>query len=143
MDFFIIGICVSALLMVIVYYTFLFRPDPRTKIMINAIKESNFTLVMLASYIIFAAIFLSGMIFSSLSSWLILPIIGVTFIASAYYAPLKKNLSLMAWGVMSIAVVAGIFLDLDRARMSIWGIIALGMIALTLHMYNKEKTVWQ
>jgi hypothetical protein len=142
MDLLIAGIFLAFLIMVVVNYIFFLRKKKHF-IEYKTIMESNFSKVMLASYIIFSLIFVMGLIYSSLSSWLILPIICVTFFASVYYATLRKNLSLMSWGIMSIAAIGGIFLDLDRTKMSLLGIIGLATIALTLHLYNKEKASWQ
>jgi len=142
MDLLIAGIFIAFLIILIINAKY-FIKTPTTIFEYKSIMGSDFSKVMLASYIIFSLIFITGLIYSSLSSWFILPIICVTFIASAYYATMRKNRSLMSWGIMSIAAIGGIFLDLDKAKMSLLGIIGLAMIALTLHMYNKEKTAWQ
>jgi len=141
MDFLIAGIFIAFIIILIINLKFLIKN--LNTIEIKTIMGSNFSIAMLASYVIFSFIFIIGMIYSSLSSWLILPIICVTLITSAYYATMRKNRSLMSWGIMSIAAIGGIFLDLDRTKMSLLGIIGLAMIAYTLHMYNKEKAAWQ
>ncbi len=146
-DGFILALIAGVIIVAIVnYYVFIRNRKPgdqtRTIIDIHTIKESKVSLAMIGSYIIFGGIIGLALTFTSFSDWLIMVIILGTMGICIYGSLMRKKWALIPWGAMSLAALVGIFLEIDYAKMSLWGIIGLILIAVILHYYNVEKTVW-
>ncbi len=146
-DAFTAAIIASIFIMIIVNLIFFYRnrkfgDQARTTIDINSLKTSTVTKAMIGSYIVMGLIFGGALFFTSFSNWLVMVIILGTAGLCIYGSLMRKKWALIPWGAMSLVAVGGLFLGIDRARMSFWGIIGLIIIAIILHYYNVEKASW-